>query len=413
MFAVVRRVVIAAIALFLIWSMVGSIRQALPPKTVFIETGPVGGSYHENALRYASKLDAAGLRTEVLPNPQSLETINKLNDLREKVDIGFTVQPLDDSRYPNVASVGVIELQPLFVFYNLGLGKLQTPMSLRGKRLVMPPEKSATAEAARSVLGLYGLNEKNTTFTYLPISQAVEELKTGKHDAGFFMLAPANKIIHDLVSADTLSLLSIPEAVGVSRILDHLKPATVPLGAFDLQNNLPDSDTTVISGMVNVMVKKDINPAVLYVLLDAMKDAHHGQTLVSAKGDFPSMVGTELEVHPLAAQWAKSGTPWIFVRFGPVVASLIDKYWLLALVLVLLAEVYRTSRYLYELTELSASSTALRILLHLQKRLADGRMPGRFGKQLFRIAEAITARESQNAKARALLEQLRPVMTKH
>jgi TRAP-type uncharacterized transport system substrate-binding protein len=410
MLTVLRRVLITCIVLAALWAMVNSIRQALPPKTVVIETGPAGGSYHQNALHYARKLEAAGLQVEIRPNPQSLETINHINAGNPRTDIGFTVQALDRTRYPNAVSAGIVELQPLFIFYNVGLGKLQTLVNLRGKRLVMPPENSASAEAARAVLGLYGITVQNTRFTYLPIAEATEELKSGKHDAGLFMLAPANPLIHDLIKADMLSLLSIPEAVGISRILDHLKAAVLPLGAFDLQNNLPESDSGMICGMVNVMVRKDINPAVLYVLLDAMRDTHQGQTLVSAKGEFPSAVGTSLDIHPLAARWAKSGTPWVFAHFGPVWGSLIDKYWLLALVLIVLSEVYRTMRYLYELMELGCSSAALRILLRLQERIAAGHPPGPVSKKLFRLAETITARETQNRKALALLEQLRPAM---
>jgi TRAP-type uncharacterized transport system substrate-binding protein len=389
-----------------------SIWLALPPRLVVIETGPVGGSYYENAVRYARRLEAAGFKAEIRPNPQSLTTIDHINAGNPRVDVGFTVQALDRSNYPNVASVGLVEMQPLFIFYNLKLGTMQGPASLRAKRLVMPPENSATSEAARAVLGLYGITPQNTRFTYLPIAQAAEELKSGLHDAGLFMLAPANPIIRGLVDTDALTMLSIPEAVGLSRILDHLKPAVLPLGAFDLQKKLPNGDLSVVCGTVNVMVRKDINPAVLYALLEAMKDTHQGQTLVSSKGDFPSALGTALDIHPLAAQWAKSGTPWIFNRFTPILASLIDKYWLLVVVLIVLAEIYRVTHYVYEFVQLGASSTALRILLKLRKRVAAGRAIGPIGKKMYALAEAILLKESQNARARLLLEQLRPAVTK-
>lgn len=389
---------------------INSVWHALPPSVVVIEAGPVGGSYHDSALRYAKRLEAAGLKTEIRANPQTLEIVGNVQKSSPRTDIGFALQALNKEAYPDVASAGQIEIQPLFIFYNVGLGKMHSLVNLRGKRIVMPPEKSVTAETTRAILSLYDIDEKNTRFTYMPLAQGVEELKSGKHDVGFFMLAPTNKMVRDLVQADTLSLLSLSESVGVSRQLDHLKASVVPLGSYDLKKNLPDADVAVIGGVVNVMVRQDINPAVMYTLLEAMKDTHQGQSLVSGKGDFPSAVGTSLGAHPLAAQWARSGTPWVFAKFGPRVASLIDKYWLFALAILVLTEVYRTLRYLYEFVELGATSFAVRILLWLQRRVAAGKHPGLVSRRLFDMAEKVITRESQNIKAKVLLEQVRPAM---
>lgn len=405
-----RRLLVTTLALLFLALGINSIRQTLPPSVVVIESGPVGGSYHDSALRYASRLDAAGIKTEIRANPQSIQIIDNLEKGSPRVDIGFSVQSLDRAAYPNVASAGMVELQPLFIVYNIGLGKVHSLVNLRGKSLVMPPENSATAVTARAVLKLYDITEKNTRFVYLPIAQATEALKNGLHDAGFFMLAPASQIIRSLLSVDHLFLLSLPESVGISRQLDYLKPGVLPLGSYDLIQNLPDTDLAVVGGLVNVVVRKDINPAVMYALLNAMKDTHQGQSLVSAKGEFPNMVGTSLELHPLAAQWAKSGTPWVFSKLSPGLASLIDKYWLFALAILLLAEAYRILRYFYEFMALGATSTALRILRFVDRRLSAGHTPGRLDRKLFGMAENIIAHESQDQKAKALMEQIRPAM---
>ena len=407
---VLRRVVAICLCLLLLGLVAHNIRQTLPPSVVVIESGPVGGSYHDSALRYAIRLEAAGIKTEIHANPQSIQIIDNLEKGSPRVDIGFSVQSLNRAAHPNVASAGIVELQPLFIVYNIGLGKVHSLVNLRGKRLVMPPENSATAMIARVVLKLYGITEKNTRFVYLPITQASEELKNGLHDAGFFMLAPANQIIRSLLSVDHLFLLSLPESIGISRQLDYLKASVLPLGSYDLIQNLPDTDLAVVGGLVNVIVRKDINPAVMYALLSAMKDTHEGQSMVSAKGEFPSMVGTALELHPLAAQWAKSGTPWVFDKLSPGLASLSDKYWLFALAILLLAEAYRVLRYFYEFMALGATSTALRILRFINRRLSAGHTPGRLDLKLFGMAEDIIAHESQDQKAKALLEQIRPAM---
>lgn len=68
----------------------------------------------------------------------------------------------------------------------------------------------------------------------------------------------------------------------------------------------------MISAVVNVVVRTGIHPAVLYTLFDAMGEIHPAATLISRAGEFPSVVATDPMLHPLAVQYAKSGTPWVY-----------------------------------------------------------------------------------------------------
>jgi TRAP-type uncharacterized transport system substrate-binding protein len=410
-----RSLVVSVIALGFAWLIYHGVNLALPPKLIVIETGPVGGTYHDTALLYARHFEEAGLKVEIRPNPQSLQTIDRLNaDVPRGdpayVDIGFTVQGLSAEKYPNVLSAGVIQLQPLFAFYNRQLGEQKSPASLKGKRIVMPPQGSASAQAATALLGLYGIDDRNAQFTYLPIAQATEALKVGQHDAGFFMLSPANTMIRSLANAPSLAMLPVQEAQGVTRRLDYLRPIKLPFGAFDMQKSIPDKDLDMVAGTVNVMVHKDISPAVLYVLLKAMSKEHGGQTLVSSKGDFPTTVGTALTVHPLASQWDKTGMPWTFNTFTPEIASVIYKYWSIALAIVFLANFYSVCLYLFEFYETVANYFSVRILRLLKDRHASGHKPGKGSRWLLAIAEAIVKRESRHQEAHTLYQQVSPAI---
>lgn len=402
-----RRILLATFVLLLIGIVAGSVWSTLPPRVVVIEAGSAGGGFYATAVRYARKLEAAGIKTEIRTTEQTLSIVDKVNRGSPRADIGFSVQALEREAYPNVASAGVVEVLPLFIFYNVGLGRVSSLVSLRGKRLVMPPADSVTASTVREMLSLFDITEQNTQFTYLPVAQGVQALKSGQHDVGFAMLSPSSPLVRELLSFETLALLSVPETAGIARHLEHLKATVLPLGSYDLRRNLPDSDIAMVGGLVNVVVRNDINPAVLYVLLDAMKSSHLGQTLVSPKGEFPSVVGTALDVHPLAAQWTKTGTPWVFAHFSPGLASLIDRYWLIGLAVLLLSEVYRTLRYVFEFMELGAISMALRVLRWLDGRLAAGQALGPASAKLFSVAEKIISRENQTQQARALLERIR------
>ena len=399
---------VVLILLALVWLAGGTVRRALPPAVVVIQAGPLGGSYDEHARRYARHLQAAGLATEVQNIADSVQIVEAVNRDTPRVDIGFTAQAVDPATHPNVVSAGVIELQPLFLFHRSSLGEPASLAELQGKSLVMPAQGSATSRAARDVLAQYGVTPENTRFTYLPIAEATRALQRGEHDAGFFMLAPSNAMIARLAGDENLRLFSFIESVGISRQLDYLKPAVLARGAFDLRRLRPHRDVGLVGATVNVVVRHDIHPAVLYALLNVMREAHQGQSLVTDHGTYPSLVGTALPAHPLAAAWAQTGTPWLFKHFSPGVAGVVDAYWGPALFLVALVSAFGTLRSINELIQEAALKAALLYLSRLQKRVDAGRRLGGLSRVLFRLVEPVVLQQDSAALARDQLERLRP-----
>ncbi|MFN5510798.1 MAG: hypothetical protein ACK49H_05990, partial [Burkholderiales bacterium] len=381
-----------------------------------IETGPVGGSYHRNALRYEQHLKAAGFKVEVRPNPQSLDSIRYVNGNGPKTHIAFTAQAIDGSAFPNVRSAGVIQTQPLFTFLHKDLqvlpgqlfwkGRFDTLADLQGLRLVMPPERSATSEAARAVLGLFGVNPSNTTFTYLPIAEAAAELKAGRHDAGLFMLTADNPIVVALGTDSALWLPSLTAAPAIAGKLPWLRAVKLPVGTFDIAGNLPPQEVEAVGAMVNVIVREDLHPAVLFELLRVMDEFHGGATLVNRAGEFPSLTSTELQPHPLAAQYRKTGVPWLYRHFSPFIARMFESYLLIGLALVLLAESYKIWRYLREFWEEASERFALWTLKRLDRRFDRGARPGPIWRTLLRFAERVVQRHETD-HAKELLSRVR------
>lgn len=396
--------------LAVLWLVGGTVRRALPPAVVTIQAGPRHGSYDEHAEVYARHFQQVGLKTQVQNIASSVQILAAVDRGEPRVDIGFTAQAVDRAAYPHTLSAGVVELQPLFLFYRSQLGMPASLGGFLGRRLVMPPPESATARAARDVLALYGVTPENTEFTYLPISEATAALQQGRHDAGFFMLAPSNAMIGRLAADTNLSLFSFSESVGISRQLDYLKPTVLARGAFDLRSLRPESDVSLIGATVNVVVREDIHPAVLYTLLHAMSEAHRGQSLVTDHGAYPSLVGAALPVHPLAAEWAQTGTPWLFKHLSPGAAGLVNAYWGPALMLLALVSAFGTLRSVNQLIDEAALHVALLYLARLRRRIDAGRRPGRVSRWLFRLAESVVLKEDSSELGREQIEVLRPLL---
>lgn len=403
-----RTTFVVLLVLALLWLLAGSLGRALPPRQVVIQAGPQGGSFDQHAQAYARVLREAGLQVQVQNIADTLTIVGNLQAGTPRVDLGFTAQAVDARAAPAVHSAGVVELQPLFLFHRADLGRLASAQALKGLRLVMPPPASATAKAALEVMALYGVTPENTRVTHLPIQQAVAALRRGEHDAGFFMLAPANPMIAALALDPALQPFHFDESPALARRLGTLEPATLPRGAFDLAPLRPTQDVAMVAAPVNVIVREDIHPVVLYALLQAMRDAHGGPTLVSRPGDYPTLVGTALPPHPRAAEWARSGTPWLYKHLHPVLASLVDTYWAPVLALLALVSAVGTLRSLNDLVHGSALWLLLLGLRAVQRRAERGRRPGRAGRAMFVAAEQLLADDAGHDRARQTLDRLRP-----
>ena len=288
-----------------------------------------------------------------------------------------------------------MQLQPLFLFVRSRLAPVSSLTQLQGLRIMMPPEASATSQAALVVLRLAGVSQANTSLQFQPLADAVAALRKGATDAGIFMLDPCNALIVAMLQDTDLHLVSFNEGEAISRQLPFLQLATLPRGSLAVGNHVPPEDTTLLAASVNVVIRRDLHPGVLYPLLEAMKEVHHGATLVSDLGAFPSLAGTELLPHPLAVDYFRGGLPWMYCQLPLPIASLVDKYFVIGIALPLLAEIYKNLKYLRELANAVIEHCCLHPLSMIERETARGHAVGRLRLLAVRLAERALASTSK------------------
>jgi TRAP-type uncharacterized transport system substrate-binding protein len=348
--AAVLRIRLAVLGLAVVLIVAGMLHTS-PPVHATIEVGPVGGSFYQIAQSYRKIFAARGIELELRPKANSLEILRDLKDPDSGIDIGFESQDVSEYKEAPVFTTGHIQLQPLFVFASADIGRHVSLTDLRGRKVVMPPASSATSDAAVRMFQLYDITAENTSFTFLPLADAAKALRAGQFDAGVFMLAPDNQVVRDLAGYSGLRLVAIPEAKAIANYLPFLRPITLPRGIYDIADGVPPTDVAMLAGTVDVVVREGLHPYVIYTLLDAMAEVHRGATLISAAGAFPTISGCELTIHPLVQDYYRSGTPWLYRNLPPRLASFADRYFLVALVIFLLCEVYRAAHYLAEISD--------------------------------------------------------------
>lgn len=383
------------------------VATVLPPRSIVIEAGPMGGTYYAHATAYAEVLEEHGFNVTLRSNPNSTTIIDHVNDPNEGVDIGFVAQPTDPALTPRVRILGKIELQPLFLFYSTALGEIVSPVNLRNRHIVLPPPASASAIAALDLLAIYGVTPETATIEHLDIAEGVQRLANGEVDAGFFMLASENPLIRQLAADAELASFSYDDARSIAINLDYLIPATLPAGAFDLAQSLPPGQLDLVGAEVQVITHADLHPALALAMLDAMERRHITATAVSDAGQYPDFTGTGLPVLETVRDYQLSGRPWAYQIFGSFWGSLFDEFFVLIFAVFLAVQAERTARYLFEGLELIGLWAAGSVVDRQIRAHAKGRKPGVISQILLELSVRLIERVTVSQRAEERLARWR------
>jgi TRAP-type uncharacterized transport system substrate-binding protein len=257
-------------------------------KTIVIEAGPIGGFFYTSAETIKNKLKEKNINAIVINREDTLKIIDDVNDPKSKVDIGFIAQDLNEIKYKNVTSLGSIILEPLFIFHRKDISA-KSPADFKGLRVAVSPVNSGTRVVTEQILEIYGVNELNTKFYPYTLSESANALKDGTIDVAFFLQPANNKTISELGKNPKLKVMSLNQAVALTRKFNYLYSATIYAGGFDLKNNIPEEDVKVIATPVTIVAKNNLPQSVVSAISLILKEEFRNPNIVSDTGTFPTM----------------------------------------------------------------------------------------------------------------------------
>jgi len=105
----------------------------------------------------------------------------------------------------------------------------------------------------------------------------------------------------------------------------------LPTGVGDLAKNRPPVDTVLLAPKASLAVRRDLHPAIQYLLLDAASQIHGGPGIFQKAGQFPAAESFDIPLSEPARQFYKSGLPflqrylpfWLAVLVGQLLILLI------------------------------------------------------------------------------------------
>ena len=333
---------IVSLLIVVLFFVIGYIVLPSPPDTFVVSTGGQGGAYAVFGERYRKILARESVRVQVLSSSGSVENLRRLSDNTVQVDAGFVQEGTGSSAEArNLVSLGAICYSPLWIFYR-GSEILDDPSKLKGRRIAIGPEGSGVRKLAQEVLRAGHAVDPPTELLDLQSSAANKALLQGAVDAVMITGTEDNSLVRELLYTPSIKLMSFRQAEAYARLFPALSHVVLPAGILDLSQKFPSEDVHLLAVTTSLIVRKDLHPALIYLMLDALVEAHGAAGWVNRRGEFPSLKELDFPLSKYAERFYKSGRPFLLDYLPFRYAALVDR---LVVVLVPLAFLFAPVLY--------------------------------------------------------------------
>jgi TRAP transporter TAXI family solute receptor len=365
--------------------------RSVPPDKVVIATGGQGGAYYQFGNRYRDELEHAGVKVEVRESKGTPDNLTMLHDPKSGVSAaliqGGIVGPEDRQ---DLETLGTVFYEPLWLFGRSGVtGKGLG--GLRGKTVAVGPDGSGTKKLVLELLQRHGIDGTNSKLLPLSTAKGREQLQNGQIDAAFMVASWDAPDVQKLLADTNIEISGYPQADAYVALHPFLRKVLVPRGLRDLAADQPPADTVLVAPKASLVVRKDLHPAIQFLLLRAARQIHTGSGVFQHANEFPADEAVGLPLSDAARRFYKQDLPFLYNYLPYWFADLIGKLaFLLIPIIGLLLPMMRLLPKLYDWTirhRIRRLYSELRILDD-QRRAAGGKDAiGRIAAALERLEE--------------------------
>jgi len=336
-------ITVAVLVSALLW-MAASILRPLPPTAVTMVTGPEGSAYHAFGKRYREILAREGIELRLLPTAGAVENLAMLQDPQSNVKIGFLQGGITSAKEsPDLVSLGAVFYEPLWFFYRDQF-RGKNIQVLRGRKISIGPEGGGTRALTLKLLEQNGINERFADLLSLTPQASGEKLVRGEIDAAFMLTSWDDPVVQRLLHEERIELASFPRTDAYLALYPYLNKVVLPNGVVDLRRNRPPADVLLFAPKASIAVRKDLHPAIQYLLLVAAERVHSRPEIFQKAGTFPSAEAIDLPLSDEARQFYRSGRPFLQRHLPFWMAVLLDR--LLVLLIPVIGVAYPLLHYL-------------------------------------------------------------------
>jgi NMT1-like family len=255
-----------------------------------------------------------------------------LQDPKSGVDIGFVNGGVSKGNPPpGLLSIGLMYNNAFWIFYR-STETLEHLSQLKGRRIAVGPEGSGTRFSGEQVLGAGGITSATATFLHYGGMAAVDALKDGKVDVVWAL--GGTDAASDLLHTPDIRLMNIPMAEAFTRIFPGLVRLVLPQGVFDIEGNIPPSDVILLATTNRLLIRDDLHPEIVQLLLRTVSQVHGKQDIFQRAGEFPTQSDPEYPMAASAVDYYKNGPSflqrhlplWLGVHVQRAIAVLVTAF---------------------------------------------------------------------------------------
>ena len=367
--------------------------EPAPPRTIAMSTGSEQGAYHGFGKKYAAALAKSGVTLELKSSAGTMQNLARLSDTKAPVQVALVQGGLATAEtHPDLASLGRTFLEPVWLFYRAGL-PVERIAALTGKRIAIGPEGSGTRPLATTLLKSSGVTEQTAMFIGPSAPDAVEMLLAGDVDAVILTMAVESPLVQKLLRSSTVKLFNFTQAEALTRLYPYLVKIMLPAGVVDLAANIPPQDVTLVASAATLVVRKDLHPALVGLLVNAAKDIHAGPGLFQKPAEYPQAVDTELPMEADAVRFYKNGPPFLERYLPFALASFLDRMRIMLIPIAgLLLPLFKIVPMAYQWSVKRRMVNWYRQLRALERRVRADRSPANiaaYQDEIHRIEDAV------------------------
>jgi hypothetical protein len=261
-----------------------------------------------------------GVKLEIRNSAGAVENLNLLRDPASGVQGALTTFGVTQPADLNILySLGGIFDSAIFIFYR-DAQPITTFVQFRGKRVAVGTQGTALRSLMLDVLKATGALDASIKVVDLDYSRSIDALISGTVDVA---IVPPMKRVERTLIEPGIRLMNVVQAEAIAKTVPGLKHVVLSRGLIDLSSDVPNSDVDLLASESRLLVRKELHPALQYLLLEAMREVHSPQGPFNRLGEFPAEQPNDL---PLSA------TAEAFYHSGPLFWQRYTSFWVSSLV---------------------------------------------------------------------------------
>lgn len=307
-------VLASAIIVLALLYMAYRLVDPLPPSHFAIAAGIAGATYDGFARQYARILARDGVELEVRNYSGAAEHFDVLRDAASGVQAAITGFGFTEPRDAEILySLGGISDSAIFIFYR-NAEPITQLAQFRGKRLSIGTPRSTLRSLMLEVLKATDALDVSTHLVDLDYAESIDALVAGEIDAAMLPIQPDDSLLQRALGAPGVRLMNVEQAEAISKAVPGLKHVVLWRGLISLVRDVPNSDIDLLAVHNRVLVRKDLHPALQYLLLESMREVHLRPGPFNRLGEFPAEQPDDLPLSPTAEAFYRSG-PTFWQRY--------------------------------------------------------------------------------------------------